>query len=106
MLVLCDRRREAIEEFLHRLGIDVWQDERESVVGAGLDGCEDVGEREALVAQAGRALTAPPPDVTGPPLLSNARLVPGSSPGQALEEQADALFICMLKFSQKSRGSF
>jgi hypothetical protein len=49
VLVLRDRLREAIEEFLHRLGIDVRQDERERVVGARLDGCEDVGEREALV---------------------------------------------------------
>ena len=75
-------------------------------MAARLDRGEDIGEREALVAQARRALTAPPPDVTGPPLLSNARLVPGSSPGQALEEQADAFFMCMLKFSQKLRSSF
>ena len=99
MLVLRDRLREAIEELLHCLGIHVWQDEREGVVGAGLDGCEDVGEREALVAQARWALAALPPDVGRAPLLSDARLV--------LEEQADALvFMRTLNSSQKSRGSF
>ena len=99
MLVLCDRRREAIEEFLHRLGIDVWQDERESVVGAGLDGCEDVGERKALVAQARWTLAALPPDVADAALLADARLI--------LEEQPNPLvFMRTLKFSQDLRGSF
>ena len=98
VLVVGDRVGEPIEELLHRLGVGIRHDEREAVVAARLDRGEDIGEGEALVAQARRALTAPPPNVTGPPLLSNARLV--------LEEQADALFICMLKFSQKSRGSF
>ena len=99
MLVLRDRRREAIEEFLHRVGIDVWQDERESVVGAGLDGCEDVGEREALVAQARWTLAALPPDVADAALLADARLI--------LEEQPNPLvFMRTLKFSQDLRGSF
>lgn len=99
VLVITDRRGEAIEELLHRLRIHVWHDERKAVVGAGLDGREDVGEREALVAQPRRALAAPPPDVTGPALLSDPRLI--------LEEQADALiFVRTLKFFQKSRGSF
>jgi hypothetical protein len=75
MLVLRDRLREAIEELLHGLGIHVWQDEREGVVGAGLDGCEDVGKREALVAQAKWALPALPPNVASPPLLADARLI-------------------------------
>ena len=99
MLVLRDRRREAIEEFLHRLGIDVWQDERESVVCAGLHGCEDVGERKALVAQARWTLAALPPDVADAALLADARLI--------LEEQPNPLvFMRTLKFSQDLRGSF
>ena len=99
VLGLHDRLREAIEELLHRLGIHVWQDEREGVVGAGLDGCEDVGKREALVAQARRALPALPPNVTGAPLLADARLI--------LEEQPYPLAVMRtLKFSQDSRGSF
>ena len=99
VLVVADRRSEAVEEHLHRLGIHVRHDEREGVVGAGLDGCEDVGEREALVAEPRRALAAPPPDVAGAPLLADARLV--------LEEEADALvFMRTLKFSEQRRGSF
>ena len=99
MLVLADRLGELVEEELHRRGVDPGHDERECVVGAGLDGREDVGEREALVAQPRWALAAPPPDVTGPPLLSDPRLI--------LEEQTDALvFMRVLNCFQKSRGSF
>jgi hypothetical protein len=75
VLVVGDRTGEPIEELLHRLGVGIRHDESEAVVGVGLDGCEDVGERKALVAQARRSLTPRPPDVTGPPLLSDARLV-------------------------------
>ena len=98
VLIIADRRGKTIEELLHRLRVHVRHDEREGVIGAGLHGCEDVGEREPLVANARRALAASPPDVARAPLLPDPCLV--------LEEQADALFICMLKFSQKSRGSF
>ena len=99
MLVVGKRRGKSVEELLHRLRIHVWHDERKAVVGAGLDGREDVGEREALVAQPRWALAAPPPDVTGPPLLSDPRLI--------LEEQTDALvFMRVLNCFQKSRGSF
>ena len=38
-----------VEELLHRLGIRIRHDEREAVVGTGLDRREDVGECEALV---------------------------------------------------------
>jgi hypothetical protein len=89
----------AVEEFLHRLRVGVRHDEGEAVVGAGLNGREDVGKREALVAQARRALAAPPPDVDRASLLADARLV--------LEEQADALVsMRTLKFSEQRRGSF
>ena len=74
-------------------------DERKGVVGSRLDGCEDVGEREALVAKARRTLASPPPDVARAPLLPDAGLV--------LEEEADALvFMRTLYFSQQRRGSF
>ena len=68
-------------------------DQRKRVVGAGLDGRDDGGEREALVGEARRALPSLPPDVGGASLLSEARLV--------LEEQADVLiFMCTLNFSE------
>ena len=99
VLVGGDCRREAIEELLHGLGIHVRHDQGKRVVGAGLDGREDVGECEALVGEARRAVPPLPPDVGGAPLLSDARLV--------LEEQADALvFMRTLNSFQQSRGSF
>jgi hypothetical protein len=77
---------------MHRLGVGVGQDEGETVVGAGLDASKDVGEREALVAEARWTLAALPPDMAGPTLLADPCLV--------LEEQADALvFIGTLNFS-------
>ena len=97
--VMLDGRSEAVEEHLHRLGIDVRQDERKGVVGSRLYGCEDVGEREALIAEPRRTLASPPPDVTRAPLLPDAGLV--------LEEEADALvFMRTLYFSEQRRGSF
>jgi len=99
MLVLPDRGSEAVEELLHCLGVGVRHNEGEAVVSAGFDRREDVGERKALVAQPWRALTAPPPDVARPSLLADARLV--------LEKEADTLvFMRMLNFSEKCRGSF
>lgn len=99
VLVITDGRSEAVEEHLHRLGIHVRHDQREGVVGSRFDGCEDVGERKALVAEPRRTLAAPPPDVARAPLLADAGLV--------LEEEADALvFMRMLYFSEQRRGSF
>ena len=99
VLVIADGRSEAVEEHLHRLGIHVRHDERKGVVGSWLDGCEDVGEREALIAEPRRTLASPPPDVARAPLLPDAGLV--------LEEEADALiFMRMLYFSEQRRGSF
>jgi len=83
----------AIEE-LQDAGVeaDVWKIE-------GLDRREDVGKREALVAQAWRAGAALPPDPAHAPLLADAGLV--------LEEQAQALALMRtLKFFQELRGSF
>ena len=93
MLVIGDRAGEAIEELLHRLGIGIRHDESKGIVGAGLHGREDVGEREAPVAQARRALAAPPPHVACAALLADPRLV--------LEEQPQVLvFMCTLNFSE------
>jgi hypothetical protein len=71
VLVLADGCSELLEEPLHRLGVGVRQHEREGLVGAGLDGREDVGEREAPIAQARRPLAALPPDATRAPFLSS-----------------------------------
>ena len=99
VLVVSNRGCEAIEEDLHRLGVGVGQHECEAVVGAGLDGREDVGEGEALVGEARRSLAALPPDVARASLLADARLV--------LEEEADTLaFMRTLKFFEQRRGSF
>jgi hypothetical protein len=84
VLVFADLGAEAIEEQLHRLGVHIRQDQREGIVGAGLNGCENVGEREALVGQPPRPLAAFPPDMAGAALLTD--------PGFILEEQPYALF--------------
>jgi hypothetical protein len=75
MLALANRRSKVGQELLHRLGIGVGQDEGEAVVGARLDASKDIGEREALVAEAWWALTAFPPNMAGPTLLTDPRLV-------------------------------
>jgi hypothetical protein len=91
MLVLANGRGESFKELLHRFGVGVGQDEGETVVRAGLNASEDVGEREALVAQAQGALAALPPDMAGSTLLTYPCLV--------LEKQPDALvFMRSLKF--------
>ena len=99
VLVLADRGGEPIEELLHRLGVGVRQHEREGIIGAGLDDGEDVGEREALIAQARRALPSLPPDPAHAALLADTGLI--------LEEQTQALAsMRTLKFFQELRGSF
>ena len=99
VLVLADGCGELIEEHLHRLGVGVRQNQREGIVGAGLDRGEDVGECEAPVAQTWRALAALPPDAAHATLLADAGLV--------LEEQAQArVLMRTLKFFEKLRGSF
>jgi hypothetical protein len=96
VLALTNRRSEVVEELLHRLGVGVGHDEGEAVIGGGIDASKDVGEREALVAEARWALAALPPDMAGPALLANPRRV--------LEEQADALaFMCIRNLSEVLR---
>ena len=75
VLIFGDRHCEAIEELLHGFGVHIRHDEGEAIIRAGLDGCKNVGEREALIGETRRTLAARPPDVTGPALLSDARFV-------------------------------
>ena len=84
---------------LHSCAVGVRQDQRERVVGAGLDGGIDVGRHIALVEEAWRSFAPLPPDMADAPLLSDARLV--------LKIEAKPLVIMRtLKFLQRSRGSF
>ena len=73
----------ANEKDLHRLGRDLGQDQRESVVRSRFHGAEKVGERVALVGPAGRTLASREPAMADATLLPDARLV--------LEKQADFL---------------
>ncbi len=99
MFVFAQRLSEAIEELLHRRRIGIRQHQREGVIAARFDGGEDVGEGEALVAEARRAFAALPPDMADAPFLADARLV--------LEKQPDALaFMRTLNFLQKRGAPF
>ena len=97
--VFCQRRRERIEKRLHADRVGVGKDQREGVVGAGLDGRIDVGVDVALIEQARRTLAALPPDMADAALLPDACLV--------LEIQPQSLIsMCMLKVFERSPGSF
>ena len=99
VVLLAERFGEAVKKYLHRCRIGIGQHQREGTIGARLDGSEDVGEGEALVAQARRALAPLPPDMAEAAFLADARLV--------LEEQAKALvFMRMLNFFEERRSSF
>ena len=99
VFVLGDGFGEVVEEYLHRFGVHIWQHERESVVGARLHAREDVGEREAVVAQARRALSARPPDAAGSPLLTDPRFV--------LKEQSELFaFMCSCNLYQQTTAFF
>jgi hypothetical protein len=99
VLAVRDRLGECVEKRLHCDPVGVGQDQRERVVGAGLDGGVDVGVDIALIEQARRSLAALPPDVADAALLPDARLV--------LEIEAQALvFKRTLNFFQGSPGSF
>jgi hypothetical protein len=71
------------QEQRHGAGRDFGEDEGKAFAGGWLDGAEDVGPVEAMVAQAGRALPPEPPAMAQPSLLPNAGLI--------LEIQADPL---------------
>ena len=55
--VLREARGGAIEGYVHDVGIDLGEDEREGVVGGRPHGGIEVGGNEALVAEARRTLT-------------------------------------------------
>jgi hypothetical protein len=99
VLVIGNGRRERIEKRLHSRAVRIRQDQRERIVGAGLDGGVDVGGYIALIQEARRPFAALPPDMADATLLPDARLV--------LEIQAKPLvFMRKLYFLQRSQGSF
>ena len=73
--VLREARGEAIEEYVHGVGIDLGEDEREGIVGGRPHGGIEVGGNEALVGEARRTLALRPPAVAIAPLLADPRLV-------------------------------
>ena len=58
--VLREARGEAIEEYIHGVGIDLGEDEREGIVGGRPHGGIEVGGNEALVGEARRTLALGP----------------------------------------------
>ena len=99
VLILGNRRGESVEERLHARRVGVRQDQHEIVIGAGLNGCIDVGVGVALVEKAPRALAALPPDVANAAFLPDARFV--------LEIKVQALiFVRELNVFQQTQGSF
>ena len=99
MFILSDGFGKAVEEGLHGCRIGVGHHQCEGIVRARLNGSEDIGEGEALIAEPRRTLSAPPPDMANVALLADARLV--------LEEQAKALiFVRTLNFFQKRWSPF
>lgn len=83
VLIGCQCLGEFRQEQRHGAGGDFREDEGEAFAGGGLDGAEDVGPVEAMVAETRRALSPEPPAMAQPPLLPNA--------GFILEIQADPL---------------
>jgi hypothetical protein len=89
MLVVRDGLGERFQKRLHAGRVRVGEDQRESVVAAGLCRSIDVGVDVALIDKARRALAAFPPNAAGAPLLPDA--------GFVLEIEAQALiFVRML----------
>lgn len=99
MFVFSDSFRKAVEKGLHRRRIGIGHRQREGIVGARLNGGEDIGEGEAPVAEPRRPLAALPPDMANAAFLADARLV--------LKEQAKALtFVRTLNSFQQRRSPF
>jgi hypothetical protein len=61
--VLRGARGEAIEEYVHSVGIDLGEDEREGIIGGRPHGGIEVGGNEAVVGEARRTLALGPPAV-------------------------------------------
>jgi hypothetical protein len=84
---------------LHAGRVRVGQDQRECVIGAGLDRRVDIDVDVALIEEPRRPLAALPPDMTDAAFLADARFI--------LEIQANPLvFMGMLNFFEKFSGSF
>src|SRR5215210_5009971 len=99
MLVFSDRLGEGLEKCLHASAVRIRQNQRERIVGTGLDGRVDVGVHIALIEKAWRALATLPPDMADTPLLSDTCLI--------LEIEAQELvFMRTLNSLQGSQGSF
>jgi hypothetical protein len=99
VLVLGNRLGKSVEKCLHASTIRIGQDQREGIVGAGLDGRVDIGIRVALIDETRRPLAAFPPDVADAALLPDACLI--------LKIEAQAfVFIRTLNFEQDAPGSF
>src|ERR1700730_13063146 len=79
--VLREARGEAIDEYVHGVGIDLGEDEREGIVGGRPHDGIEVGGNEALVGEARRTLALGPPAVAIAPLLADPRLVHEPEPG-------------------------
>ena len=78
---------EVCEKQVHDLGVDARQLEGDVVAGVGTHGGENVGPLVADLTRPGGTFAPAPPPVTDPALVADARFIPGSSPGQALEPQ-------------------
>ena len=88
MFIDGDGGRKLVEVDLHGQGRDFRHHQRKGVVGAGLNGGEDVGEGIALVGAPWRTLSPRVPAMADAPLLADARLV--------LEHEADAFaWMCI-----------
>jgi hypothetical protein len=60
---------------LHRWRIGIGHDESKGIIRTRLDGREDIGVGEALVAKPRRPLPSLPPDVADTTFLANPRLI-------------------------------
>ena len=95
MFVLSDRFRELVEEGLHCSRVGIGHDESEGIIRTRLDGREDVGEGETLVAKPRRTLAPLPPDVADTAFLADPRLVPRLREGKLWKNRRMRLFLCV-----------
>ena len=99
MLVGGHRLDECVEEDLHSRGRHLGQDQRERLIRARADSAKQIGKGEAVVGEAGWALSARIPAMADAALLADACLI--------LEPHRNALaFMCIGNLFQNARGSF
>ncbi len=75
VLVIGQRRREVLQEQVHRRGGDGGQHQAEIPTGRGFDGGKDIGEGVALIDRAGWPLATQPPAPAAPPLLAESGFI-------------------------------